>query len=71
MNRYEHYKVLVSDYLPSFLEKANNMIADGWIPAGGVHYDGHNHRQAMWKPPFPEEIKIKMDKIAAQEGINK
>jgi hypothetical protein len=68
----EHYKIIVSDTPDRLEQTVNNMIKDGWIPTGGVsNTTGSRTRQAMWKPPLPEIIKIKMEAATNMGPITK
>ena len=67
----EHYKIISSHSPDRVAHLANNMINDGWIPVGGVTGDTGMLRQAMWKPPIPAVIKIKMTDATNMEPITK
>jgi hypothetical protein len=75
MNQHEHYQIISSANGDALMVTINNMIAGGWIPAGGIAIDTTNHyskfKQAMWRPPFPEEIKIVMDNFKDKKAIEK
>lgn len=72
MNQYEHYQIISYDHELDLLERVNNMIKDGWLPAGGIFIrNGRTYSQAMWNPPLPEEIKNCMSKFDKKEAIKK
>jgi hypothetical protein len=71
MNRHQYYQIIENSADYEVLRKVNNMIADGWLPCGGLAYTGSRYAQAMWKPPFPEEIKIVMDNFKDKKAIEK
>jgi hypothetical protein len=71
METNEHYKIISSGSTDRVTQIANNMIKDGWIPVGGLTMMGGFMRQAMWKPPLPDVIKIKMEAATNMEPITK
>lgn len=60
-----HYRIVSVMTEHALLTLVNNMIADGWIPTGGMSQKGTYYTQTMWKPPtIPEldkKIKAAMD----------
>jgi hypothetical protein len=63
----EHYRIIQNQYLDMLVNEASNMIADGWMPAGGVVHKGSRYLQAMWRPPMPAEVKIIMQTVSDME----
>jgi hypothetical protein len=71
MDSNEYYKIISSGSTDRVTQIANNMIKDGWIPTGGITMFSGFMRQAMWKPPLPDVIKIKMEAATNMEPIAK
>jgi hypothetical protein len=68
-----HYRIIEASHEARLMTKISNMIADGWIPAGGVAHspEGRLYMQAMWRPPLPAEVKIIMQNATNMEPIKK
>lgn len=57
------YKVICVEHLTALETRVNNMIEDGWIPAGGVYQHNNRYLQAMWRPPLPHDVREAMKKV--------
>jgi hypothetical protein len=68
---HEHYRVIKMQNLDMLMNKASNMIGDGWMPAGGIAHHGQLYMQAMWRPPMPDEVKIIMQTASDMEAVTK
>tara|TARA_R110000851_G_scaffold307324_1_gene465776 strand:+ start:71 stop:289 length:219 start_codon:yes stop_codon:yes gene_type:complete len=72
MKTNEHYKIVSAGDAAQLEQIISNMIKDGWIPTGGITPAyGKRSCQAMWKPPLPDVIKIKMEAATNMEPIAK
>lgn len=71
MSADEHYKIPRGGTTAALANTCSNMIADGWMPTGGMLLYQGIWFQAMWRPPVPEIVKIKMAEANNMEPVTK